>query len=82
LYPAESINIINGKININSGMNPAMLTTIISNIKDAVDKIGGDPEITVNNDSIYILGYNSLAKTVIASYNLPMEDDLEESIID
>jgi hypothetical protein len=47
-----------------------------------VDKIGGDPEITVNNDSKYILGYNNLTKTIIASYNLPMEDDLEESIID
>lgn len=82
LHPAESINIINGKININSGRNSTTLTTIISNIKDAVDKIGGDPEITVNNDSKYILGYNNLAKTVIASYNLPMEDDIEESIID
>jgi hypothetical protein len=36
----------------------------------------------VNNDSKYILGYNSLAKTVIVSYNLPIEDELEESIID
>ena len=72
----------NGAINIRPGRRGKALFEILLGVADLAADLGGDPDIKVGDDSTFVFGYDQQQNAAIASFNLPTEEEVDESILD
>jgi len=78
---AGGVSARDGAVNIAKGGKPARMAEILAQAYKTAGKIGGDPDVYAAGDRTFVFGYDSLANTLVASYDIPKED-LVESILD
>ena len=82
VFPAGSVDAANGLLNIRPGRKPATLAEILSKAADLAGRLGGDPEMAAAGDRVFIFGYDQQQNAAVASFGLPAEEEVDESILD
>ena len=82
VFPAGSVNTENGLLNIRPGRRPTTLAEILSKAADLAERLGGDPEMAAAGDRVFVFGYDQQQNAAIASFGLPAEEEVDESILD
>lgn len=65
-----------------SGRKGKALFEILLDVADLAADLRGDPDIKVSDDSTFVFGYDQQQNAAIASFNLPTEEEVDESILD
>ena len=81
VFPAGSIDATNGLLNIRPGRKPTTLAEILSKAAGLAERLGGDPEMAVASDRVFVFGYDQKQNAAVASFRLPAEE-VDESILD
>ena len=82
VFPAGGVDAANGILNIRPGRRPTTLAEILSKAADLAERLGGDPEMAAAGDSVFVFGYDQQQNAAIASFGLPAEEEVDESILD
>ena len=82
VFPAGSVEATNGLLNIRPGRKPVTLAEILSKAADLAERLDGDPEMAAAGDRVFVFGYDQQQNATVASFNLPIEEEVDESILD
>jgi len=77
---AASVDFAGGVLNIRPGRKQATLAEIISSAAESA--AGLDPDMAAAGDRTFVFGYDAQQGAAVASYNLPGEEEVDESILD
>ena len=72
----------NGAINIRPGRRGKALFEILLGVAGLAADLGGDPDVKAGGDSTFGFGYDQQQNAAIVSFNLPTEEEVDESIPD
>ena len=82
VFPAGGVDAANGILNIRPGRRPTTLAEILSKAAELAERLGGDPEMAAAGDRVFVFGYDQQQNAAIASFGLPAEEEVDESILD
>lgn len=82
VYDAASVEVENGAINIRPGRRSAALFEVLLGVDSLASDLGGDPDVKASGDSMFVFGYDQQQNAAIASFDLPVEEEIDESILD